>query len=190
MIYTIQNRKNYLMNEFQILESIIHSDFKLSTSSGAYEFKESQAECKCVKIHNSGQSFALSLDNGKKVFSCFDPTVAGISKVNDGVIFFKKEDKFIVLLIELKSKNSGEYLKQLKSGRNFISYVINQINLNYPIDIQNIEYYGVLFDLGRQSASKNTTKRTALKFENRNGLLCFNEKCNSEYRLQQFKEAV
>lgn len=178
------------MNEFQILDSIIHSDFKLSTTSGAYEFKESQAECKSVKIHNSGQSFALSLDNGKRVFSCFDSSVADVTKVNDGVIFFKKEDRFVVLLIELKSKNSGDYLKQLKSGRNFISYVINQINLNYPIDIRNIEYRGVLFDLGRQSVSKNTTKRTSLKFEDRNGLLCLNVKCNNEYKLQQLKEAV
>lgn len=178
------------MNEFEILSNIIHSDFKLFTVSGAYEFKESQAECKGVKIHNSGLSFALSLDNGKRVFSCFDTTISDITKVNDGVIFFKKEDKFVVLLIELKSKNSGDYLKQLKSGRNFISYLINQINLNYPIEIQNIEYRGVLFDLGKQSASKNTTKRTPLKFENRNGLLCLNVKCNNEYRLQQFKEAI
>lgn len=178
------------MNEFQILDEIIHNDFKITSSNGAYEFKEAGAECQSVKIHTSNQTFALSLDNGKKVFGCFDSSIANITQVNDGVIFFKKNDTFVVLLIELKSRNSGDYLNQLKSGRNFINYVIEQINLNYPLCIKKIEFRGVLFDLGRKSVAKTTTSRTPLKFENRNGLMCLTVACNREYRLEQFREAV
>lgn len=178
------------MNEFEILDQIFDSSFKITTTSGAYEFKESDAECKSVKINVSGQTFSLSLDNGKKVFSCFDSSISNITKVNDGVIFFKKGEKFVVLLIELKSKNSTGYLNQLKSGQNFIKYVIQQINLHFPIDIKKVEFRGVLFELGRRSISKNTTKRTPLKFEDRNGLMCLSIACNREYRLEQFREAL
>lgn len=176
----------------EIFDSSILSDFKLISTSGYFEFKEQKSsKCKSVKIYTSGKCLALILDNDKKkVLNFFDTKNKSLTSMNDGVILVNKKDKLLALLVELKSDNKGDYLHQLKSGRNFINYFIEQIKLATNISIEKIEYRGVLFKTGKVSASKNTTKRSPLKYQNRNGLLCVELSCNCEYRLIQFIEDI
>ncbi len=174
------------------LDSSILSEFKLFSTGGCYEFKEAKSDkCKVVKIHTSSKSLALILDKeNKKLFNFFDNSNKTLTSINDGVILINKKDKLIALLLELKSDNSSGYLRQLKSGKNFIEYFINQVKLATKASDKKVEYRGILFKTGRVNASKNTTKRTPIKYEDRNGLLCVELFCNNEYRLQQFIENI
>jgi hypothetical protein len=182
-------------NVFNILDEIIDIKFKIQNSGGEVIFKEFQQEngkCEKVKISTSNKIFAMSLDNDYKVFNCFNNRIENITKKNDGILIFEYQNKIVVLLIELKSLNEGEYLKQLKAGKNFIEYLFKQINLFYPISIDenNIVYIGILFKTFRKTPSKNTTKREKIKFIDRNGLLVTWLKCNNNYKLQQFKDSI
>lgn len=172
------------------IENLILNDFKLSSSGGCYEFKEAKSDkCKSIKIFTSGKSLALNLDrDDKKVLNFFDNTNKSLTSMNDGAIILNKRDKLIILLVELKSNNSGNYLNQLKSGQNFVKYILNQIQLSTRLCINDVIYRGILFKTGRVTASKNTTKRTPLKYEDRSGLMCLELPCNQEYRLVQFIE--
>jgi len=174
---------------FEILDEIIDINFKIPNSGGYVEIRENNnATCKSVKIYVGKRTFALSLDSNKDIFKCFND-VKGIKKKNDGVLFFYKQDNLIVLLIELKSNNPKGYLTQLKAGKNFIEYVLKQINLLYDfsIDFNKVKYFGILF---RTIPAKGTTKKSKIKFEDRSGLKCATLSCNTEIKLIRIKEAI
>ncbi|MEA3228547.1 MAG: hypothetical protein U9P38_05670, partial [Campylobacterota bacterium] len=124
----------------------------------------------------------------EKVFNCFNSSVENITSKNDGILMFIKSNKLVVLLIELKSNNSKGYLKQLKAGRNFINYLLMQIDLFYSINVQkeNVLFRGILFDT---RVRKGTTQRV-LHFEDRNGLICTTLGCNQRYKLQTISESI
>jgi len=180
---------------FIILDKIIDNKFKISNSGGKIivQEKDNRGECKEVKITTNNKVFALSLDNNYKVFNCFNSSEKNITTKNDGVIFFIKSNKLIVLLVELKSKNTTGYLKQLKAGKNFIEYLLKQVNLLYHINIDscNVIFRAILFDTNnRKVIPKGTTHRIKLKFINRNNLLCASLNCNASYKLQMIKESI
>jgi len=182
------------MNEniFNILDEIIDSSFKLSSSGGIVEIKEKKSsKCNFVNIQISNKTFALSLDNNKVVFNCFNSAVKKITKKNDAILFFIKKQYLIVLVLELKSDNPKGYLEQLKAGKNFVEYLLNQIDLFYKIKIDKtkILYRGILFKT-KKSPSKGTTKKRGLIFEDRNGLYCASLECNRTYKLQMLKNSI
>lgn len=181
-----------MMNEnlFEILDEIIDNRFKISNSGGVIEIIENNnATCKNIKIQLTGKTFSLTLDNNVNVFNCFNSAIANITKKNDAILFFEQNRKIIVLLMELKSNNPGDYLNQLKAGKNFVEYLIKQIELFYPFNGENIHYFGALFQT-RKVPIKQTTKKKNFVFEDRNGLYCTTLKCNQQYKLQQFKESI
>ncbi len=180
------------MNEklFIFLDDIIDNRYKIKNSGGYIEIKENNnANCKSVKIYTTKKTFALSFDNRMDVFNCFND-IKGIKKKNDGIIFFYKKKYLIVLLIELKSNNPGDYLKQLKAGKNFVEYILRQVNLFYNInlDYNKIEYRAILF---KTIPRKGTTrKKNQIDFNDRNSLLCATLSCNENYHLKKIKEAI
>ncbi len=178
-----------------LLDSIIKPEFKISNSGGNIIFNEPQTKpCKCkqVTISTCKKVFALSLDiKGLTPFNCFNNSAKEYTKKNDGILFCGKGDKLVILLIELKSNNSGEYLKQLKAGRNFVQYLISQINTFSELNIlsKNIIYRGIIFKT-RNIPSKGTTKKNKLTFTDRSGLLCCELSCNATHSLCKIKEAI
>ena len=180
---------------FEILDEIIDIKFKISNSGGKIVFNEPQREtnkCEKVEIQTSKKVFALSLDSGDKVFNCFNSTIENITKKNDGILLYQEKDKFVVLLIELKSLSEGTYLKQLKAGKNFIEYLIKQINLFYEISIKesDLVFRGLLFKLFKRQSRKGTTQRDKLKFQDADGLLVARLGCNCNYKLQMIREGI
>jgi hypothetical protein len=180
---------------FEILDEIIDSKFKISNSGGKIVFNEPQEKsnkCKKVEIQTSQKVFALSLDNGCNAFNCFNKSIENITKKNDGVLIYKDTGKFVVLLIELKSLSKGTYLKQMKAGKNFIEYLIKQINLFYEINIKESDliFRGLLFKIFRNTPLKGTTKRSKLEFTDVNGLSVARLACNSQYNLQKFRNDI
>jgi len=177
---------------FTILDEIITPYFKIQNSGGVIKIEEKQApKCKFVEIQTSKKIFALSLDQNRNVFNCFEDGVKNINKKNDAIIFFIKKDSLIVLLIELKSDNRGKYLKQLKAGRNFVEYLLRQIDLfyNIKIDPSKIVYRGILFQT-QKSPPKGTTRKEGLYFRDRNGLYCASLACNTMIKLQKIKDSI
>ncbi len=186
-----------MSNILTILDEIIDKKFKIQNVSGKVIFKEKQREqnkCEKVEISTSNKVFAMSLDNEENAFNCFDDSLdedKNLNKKNDGILIFEYKGKVVVLLIELKSFNVGKYLKQIKAGKNFMEYLFKQIELFYPISLNNkVCYFGILFKLFRQTPFKNLTKREKIKFKYKNGLLISWIKCNSSYKLQQIKESI
>ncbi|MEA2017157.1 MAG: hypothetical protein U9N59_01805 [Campylobacterota bacterium] len=180
---------------FEILDEIIDTKFKVSNSGGKIVFNEPQREpnkCEKVEIQTSKKVFAFSLDSGDKVFNCFNDSIENITKKNDGILIYQEKNKFVVLLIELKSLSEGTYLKQIKAGKNFIEYLLKQINLFYDINIKenDLVFRGLLFKLFRQTPKKGTTQRNKLNFQDADGLLVARLACNSEYKLQMFREGI
>jgi len=182
-----------MMNEkiFTILDEIIDVKFKLSNMGGCIKIKETnKAECKYVEIQITNKVFALSLDNNQNVFNCFNKSIKNINKKNDAILFFTKRDHIVVLLIELKSNNKKGYLEQLKAGKNFVDYLLKQIDLFYDIKIDNskVIYRGILFST--KSPSKGTTKKGKILFSDRNGLMCATLSCNNIHKLQNIKNSI
>ena len=177
---------------FTILDEIIDEKFKLSNAGGIIEIIENKStKCKSVKIQTTNKIFALTLDNNYNVFNCFNDGTKNINKKNDAILFFKKANYIVVLLIELKSNNPKGYLEQLKAGRNFIDYILKQIDLFYEIKIEysKVLYRGVLFST-KKSPAKGTTRKRGFLFQDRNGLMCVTLNCNETYKLQKFKDSI
>ena len=110
---------------FTVLKSAISDQREIKKKSNdlIIQEKSSGAECKKVKIKTSSKVFCIELDNeNERITNIFNDGAEGINKINDACLFFKKENKLIALLIELKSGSGGNYLNQLKSGKNFIEY--------------------------------------------------------------------
>ncbi len=180
-------------NIFEILDEVIDPSYKLS--GGKITISENQKKkdkCEKVEIETSGQTFAFSLDRDGQLVKCFNNSIEDINIKNDGIVFYKESAKLIVLLIELKSCNKSKYLKQLKSGENFVKYLISQINLFYKInvDISTILFRGLLFQACGNRTVKQTTGKRNFGFEDRNGLRCATLQCNKSIKLQQIKEAI
>jgi len=84
-------------------------------------------------------------------------------------------------------------LKQLKAGRNFVEYLLKQINLFYPIEINisEVVFRGILFKTRKnRTPLKGTSKPNKILFEDRNGLCCTTLSCNKIYKLQMIKEGI
>jgi len=181
---------------FKILTNSIDNSREIKKVSNELIIREddSGARCKEVKIKTSKKTFCLELDKkGIRLTNVLNPSVGGIQKVNDACIFFIYKNRLYALLIELKSGRAGDYLDQLKSGRNFVEYIIQQLKLfNSSIFGKiDIEYRGVLFRLDKKGVSKQTTsKKNKIVFKDINGLLCTTLTCNQTYMLSQIIEAL
>lgn len=93
----------------------------------------------------------------------------------------------LVLLIELKSKNPGDYLKQLKAAQIFVKFIFARISL-YDMckdNLNNVEFKRILFSC-RRTPNDGTTRHKKIEFRDRNGLLVTEQNCNQKYHLQAF----
>lgn len=206
MRFITQKWKHFKMTQIHellttVLPTIIHPNFKHPNSGGSLKFEDNnqQSKCKIVEIKTSQKVFALSLDiQGRKPFCCFNESQELYSKKNDGIIFSEYQGNLLILLIELKSDNPTGYLDQLKAGRNFVKYLLHQINtfshLNF--DERNVIWRYILFrTCSRTIPPKNTTKKiSSIEFKNRgtdqDEIICTTLSCNEAYQLQKIKDAI
>jgi len=174
------------------LENTIHQDLIIPFVSDEIEIKEDNAKCKKVILKSKRkQIFAFSLDinldNRCKMFPFFNQTTAFVNKVNDGIVFYLNNNQIFVLLIELKTNNLGNYIKQLQSGKNFTSYLIgilnNSFGKNYSIKEENIKC--LVFSL-RKTARKQGTKRVKISYKKINGLNIAELPCNDSHIIEKF----
>jgi len=180
---------NQLLNN---LSNTINEDLKIALVSNEIEFLEDSAECKKIILTSKRKNiFAFSLDkslnNRCKMFPFFNQTTQNINKVNDGIIFYIDNNQLHILLIELKTKNLGEYKKQLQAGKSFSLYLLeilnNSFSKSYEIDAKNIKC--LVFSL-RKTARKQGTKRTNILYEEIDGLNIAELQCNDNHIIEKF----
>ncbi len=187
-----------MQNIITNLSNIINSDLVIPIISKEITINEIKNESGCQKVIlklTSKNIFAFSLDyqlqNKCKMFPFFNQSLGNITKVNDGIIFYKNGNDIFVLLIELKSNNLADYKKQLQAGKNFVLYLKNMLNLmfnkNYQIDKDNIRC--IVFST-RKTQRKQGTKRENIKFANINGLLISEQQCNQTFYIEKFVKQV
>ena len=107
----------------------------------------------------------------------------------------EKDNNLVVLLIELKSNDFGAVKNQLSASKNFVEYLINQINtfskFNIPFD--KIIYRGLVFKINARP-NRGSTKKNGQKinFENhKNSKIKYTElTCNETYTLSKIKESI
>jgi len=174
------------------LSNTINEDFKIELIYDEIKFTEDSAECKQVILKSKRKNiFAFSLDkslnNRCKIFPFLNQSTQNINKVNDGIIFYLDKNQIYVLIIELKTKNLGDYKKQLQAGKSFVLYLLeilnNSFSKKYRIDEKNIKC--IVFSL-RKTARKQGTKRTNIVYENIDGLNISELQCNENHIIEKF----
>lgn len=181
-----------------LLPDLIDQDFHLPINrDGTLHITEEKQDATCrwvdIKLKHSVPCFCFSIDKARKsgegdpIFPFFNPTISGISSKNDAIVICQKKQKLYVLLIELKSKNPGDYLKQLKAAQIFVQFIFARIEL-YNLCKQNLkelEFRGILFSC-RRTPNEGTTRHNKIAFNDRKGLLVTEQNCNQKYHLQAF----
>lgn len=148
-----------------------------------------------IKITRSDSIFCFSIDKDKSskndtVFPFFNPSVKGLCIKNDFILVHQKENKIYVFLIELKSKNTGEYLKQLRAGKLFFQFVVDRIKLCHSdfqdFDKSSLYYKGILFRIERKSPNKGISRHKKFEFEPTPDLDVCIQNYDNVYYLSQF----
>lgn len=176
------------------LSDTINSDLLLTQTSKEIELSEATADCKKVILTSSSKKFfAFSLDrqfaHSCKMFPFFKQSTSVINKVNDGIIFYIKNNEIFVLLIELKSNHLSEYKKQLQAGKNFVFYLQSILNSSfsksYIIKDNNIKC--LVFSL-RKTARKQSSSRKKIKYKLDCGLNIAELECNETHHIEKFMQ--
>lgn len=139
-----------------------------------------------VILKRKGRVFVMSLDQSwLDVFPFFTNTTPGIKKRNDAILFCQDGNQSYVFIMELKSGNPKDGIVQLKSGRNFVEYLLKTIQLHFNKQ-HDWEYRYIIFSTSRRSAAKRPTKRLQKAPEMIDGLEVYLEKCNQMHAIEEF----
>jgi len=184
----------------EIFRAAIAERFHILPDNNVLSVIENQADAKCqwvkIKLKNTITCFGFSVDHPRKsgeldpIFPLFNPEELGLCSKNDAILICQKKSELYVLLVELKSENKGEYLRQLKSSEVLFRFITDRINVAKPNSIQitneNINIRGLLFRCRRTVREEITRKKGKIEYENRNGLLVAEKPCHQIYHLNQF----
>ncbi|MCK9395919.1 MAG: hypothetical protein M0Q44_10045 [Methylobacter sp.] len=147
------------------------------------------------KIKDSESIACFSFDKDKQsgsdtVFPFFNSAVKGLCTKNDYILVHQKGSQVYVFLIELKSKNNGEYLKQLRAGKLFFQFVIDRIRLCNSdfegLDKDDFHYKGILFKIDRGIPEKGISRHKKLEFNKTQDLDVSIQNYHNVYYLSQF----
>jgi len=148
-----------------------------------------------IKVKDSDNISCFSFDKDKQskndtVFPFFNSTIKGLCTKNDFILVHQKGNQVYVFLIELKSKNNGEYLKQLRAGKLFFQFVVDRIKLCHSdlqdLDKDNLHYKGILFRIDRTTPNKGISKHKKLEFNPTPDLDVCIQNYDNVYYLSQF----
>jgi len=174
------------------LSNTINNDLIIPLISDELQLSEAEAECNKIILKSKRKNiFAFSLDTNLakrcNMFPFFNQATPLINKVNDGIIFYLSNNEIFILLLELKTKNLGDYKKQLQAGKNFVLFLIEVLNSsfakNYFIREENIKC--IVFSL-RKTVRKQGTKRKNIVYENIDGLDIAELQCNDNHIIEKF----
>lgn len=178
------------MTIYEILDEVIDEKFVIKKEDVLKIVEtDARAKGKEVILKTSKKIFCFSLEQKEsgifRVYQFFKKTTEKINSKNDAIIICEKDKKYYLLIIELKSDNINDYLKQIKKGKIFAEFLRETINLHYNEKIE-FEYRGIVFHTGRKTTKKRPTSKKECPYENRNGIKIVEAENNSEYYLEYF----
>lgn len=184
-----------MRNLIEVLNEVVHPDYKLDTSR-SLTIRETSPDtptrrttCKQITIVGAGQVCALSLDNrGLEPFP-FLQDVSNVKMKNDAIVFCKCNDKLYMLVIELKSGNAKEGVKQLRAGKLFADYLLGIVEMNYPgVDTRSVEPKYIVFsnDTRKNVQKKADHKSRKVVYVTEKGLDVAFVDCKEKYELRYF----
>lgn len=174
---------------FDGLSQTIHENY-LKRTNIHYKIVEDQVGCSCkfVTINRLSKNFAFSLDiSGEEPFPFFKDT-KGIKQRNDAILFCEYNQQLYVLIMELKSNNPFDGIKQLRAGKNFVRYIIETLNLNFAIQpsTDSIIYKNIIFTTNPSSTNRPVNARRKAFYRSIGDIDVAFEKCNTQYNLDYF----
>lgn len=182
-----------------LLNQVISEDFHFLLVNGDKNtlriIEEKENLSVDIKLKNSDNVSCFSFDKDKlsgadAVFPFFNSSINGLCTKNDYILVHQKGNQVYVFLIELKSKNSTGYLKQLRAGKLFFQFVIDRIKLCHSdlpdLDKDNFHYKGILFRIDRITPEKGISRHKKLEFNQNQGLDVCIQNYNNVYYLSQF----
>jgi hypothetical protein len=181
-----------------LLKEVISTELHLLPINNTIDIEEKQLQANCrfvkIRLKQSMPYFGFSIDIPKGTGNVdpiypFFAEKEGLRRKNDAILFFQKSHKIYVLLVELKSVNKGDYLKQMKAAKCFVEFILCRIKLlkSPPnIDSDNIEFRGALFSCRRIPNEGTTERQRSIDFKDRNGLLVTENAGNQLYHIKDF----
>jgi hypothetical protein len=169
------------------LDEIIKLDFRYSSESGSYQFKEPKiSSYPITRVKTDGKTACYTFDVEKlDVFPFFQNT-AGLKKVCDYILFCIHEDKVYVFLCELKSKQQDvekAAMKQLKAAKIFVEFLIETAR-RYKRQKFPVTYRALIFSLSN-APRFSTNVKNDLKYQKGQSILFKHlragEECNLEF---------
>lgn len=138
-----------------------------------------------VSFKKTGRIFSFTLDiDNSNPFPYFSERT-GLKGKNDAIIFAEKDGKIFILLLELKSKNLSTSMKQLRSGENFVQFIVKTIELHFKGAInEQLEFRYLLFTT--RKIPKKRTARLIINYHDNKGKKVAEEDSNRAYALVDF----
>ena len=147
-----------------VFENLIQEDWRLLREDAAWLVQEKNNE----KDPSKNQILALtgtkmlgfSLDHNdirKNPWPYFKP-LKGIMRVNDAIIITRIQETHYVIAVELKSNNSGQANKQIKSAWYLMEYIRAILELNEHWK-EGWVFCGLISSICRRQERKGTSRR-------------------------------
>lgn len=104
-------------------------------------------------------SFGFSLDNQENpplaFFSSNPPE--HVAKMCDAIVALQDKNILYFFIVEQKTMNSGDYIKQLTNGKAFCEWLVSLYKYHGYLNVQRVEFIGLLVWEPRQMPSKGGT---------------------------------
>ena len=118
---------------------------------------------KPVEIKKKGKLICLQLDKGNiNIFPFFNQGVKHLCKIADRMLFYSKEDCLFVFIVELKTVNTKDAVKQVKASYILSEYLCKTIRRMLNFKTLEIKYRGLVFS---NKTFKGTTDFKNLDYE-------------------------
>lgn len=149
------------------LEEIIKVKFKIATKGGNYQLiEEDITNYPQTLIKQRGKMLLFSFDkkdSNDSVFPIFNAQLPGLTKINDYLIFYPKDDVLYVFICDLKSK-SASATKQLNSGKILAEFILNTAIKELDFLPIAVEYRGLVFTKNNNPMLKSSTSPQGYTF--------------------------
>ncbi len=160
------------------LNDVVCNNLHLKQENGTFSIVETDSNATCKKLTLRKENFTIftfSMDvkrkkgEGDAIFPFLNSSVPHICSKNDGTLITFSDGRVYVFLFELKSSKDLDYLSQLKSGRDFVSYIFSILKTHYDITAQ-LNFFCLRVLPSKISSRKRGTGRQKFQFQDRQGL--------------------
>lgn len=154
------------------LRNIIASEFISTDDKGTnITLKENHiSDCKSLKLKKgNARTLTLKVDDSKiDIHPLLKKGIQKLKKAPDYIVFCENKSGYFCLIVELKSKNKGDWHRQAKAGLATAKYIVGMLENFTKRDFSTIEYRCLLFhtkNLPPKIRKKKTTRKKAFEYK-------------------------